>query len=96
VTELLPRELVTRFAIGAVEKDRIHIDVPNRTIDVVLPEGEIEQRRTAVIAKGDDAYHPHRDRKVSAALRAYAAMSTSAAYGAVRDVCQIEGTRRRG
>jgi dihydroxy-acid dehydratase len=84
-------------AIALVEEgDLIHIDIPNRTLDVVLPEGELARRRAAMTAKGDDAYRPIRDRKVSAALRAYAAMTTSAANGAVRDVSQIEGTRRRG
>jgi len=78
------------------EGDRIRIDIPKRTIDVLVPESELDQRRTAMLAKGDDAYRPNRDRKVSAALRAYAAMTTSAANGAVRDVSQIEGTRRRG
>jgi len=84
-------------AIALVQEgDPIHIDIPNRTIDVVLPEGELERRRAAMVARGDDAYRPNRDRKVSPALRAYAAMTTSAANGAVRDVTQIEGTRRRG
>jgi dihydroxy-acid dehydratase len=84
-------------AIALVQEgDRIHIDIPNRTIDVLLPEPELERRRAAMLAKGDDAYRPNRDRKVSAALRAYAAMTTSAASGAVRDVSQIEGRRRRG
>src|SRR5450432_3212924 len=84
-------------AIALVEEgDRIHIDIPNRTIDVVVSESELDRRRAAMLAKGDDAYRPNRDRKVSAALRAYAAMTTSAANGAVRDVSQIEGTRRRG
>jgi dihydroxy-acid dehydratase len=84
-------------AIALVQEgDRIHIDIPNRTIDVLVSESELDRRRAAMLAKGDDAYRPNRDRKVSAALRAYAAMTTSAANGAVRDVSQIEGTRRRG
>ena len=50
-------------------------------------------RRAAMDAKGKDAWKPEkpRARKISAALRAYAAMATSAAKGAVRDVSQIEG-----
>ena len=50
-------------------------------------------RRTAMEAKGKDAWKPveERPRKVSQALRAYAAMVTNAAKGAVRDVSQIEG-----
>jgi dihydroxy-acid dehydratase len=48
-------------------------------------------RRTKMNAKGKDAWKPvNRQRVVSPALRAYAAMSTSAARGAVRDVSQIE------
>ena len=83
-------------AIALVQEgDRIQIDIPNRTIDVLVSESELDRRRAAMLAKGDDAYRPNRDRKVSAALRAYAAMTTSAANGAVRDVSQIEGPRRR-
>ena len=43
-----------------------------------------------MLARGTDAWRPNRDREVSVALRAYAAMTTSAASGAVRDVTQIE------
>jgi dihydroxy-acid dehydratase len=78
-------------AIGLVrEGDRIRIDIPARTIDVVVGERELEERRAAMNAKGKDAWKPNRDRSVSAALRAYAAMTTSAAKGAIRDVTQIE------
>jgi dihydroxy-acid dehydratase len=45
-------------------------------------------------ARGATAWKPNRDRSVSVALRAYAAMTTSAARGAVRDVTQIE--KRQG
>jgi dihydroxy-acid dehydratase len=43
-----------------------------------------------MLARGADAFTPKREREVSVALRAYAAMTTSAAQGAVRDVTQIE------
>ena len=43
-----------------------------------------------MVGEGPDAWKPNRDRTVSAALRAYAAMTTSAAKGAIRDVSQIE------
>ena len=52
---------------------------------------ELEKRREVMEAKGNAAWKPvGRDRQVSAALRAYAAMTTSAAKGAVRDVSQVE------
>ncbi len=78
-------------ALGLVEEgDTIAIDIPNRTIDVVLPDGELERRRAAMEAKGGAAWKPNRTRHVSQALRAYAMMTTSAARGAIRDVSQIE------
>ncbi|CAA7623699.1 dihydroxy-acid dehydratase [Magnetospirillum sp. UT-4] len=75
--------------IGLVEPgDTIVIDIPNRTIAVRVPEDELARRRAAMDAKG---WRPAgRDRPVSAALKAYAAMTTSAARGAVRDVSQLE------
>ncbi|WP_028487018.1 dihydroxy-acid dehydratase [Thiomicrorhabdus chilensis] len=79
--------------IGLVEDgDVIEIDIPNRTINVALSDEELAERRQTMVAKGRDAWKPVEDRprKVSAALRAYAAMTTSAAFGAVRDVDQIE------
>lgn len=83
-------------AIGLVEEgDLIEIDIPNRSIRVVLEDGVLEQRRTEMEARGADAWQPaeKRARHVSQALRAYAAMATSAARGAVRDISQLE--RRR-
>jgi len=79
--------------IGLVEEgDIIKIDIPNRTISVDLTDEELAERRQAMVAKGKVAWKPvaPRTRKVSAALRAYAAMTTSAAFGAVRNVEQIE------
>ncbi|WP_438014330.1 dihydroxy-acid dehydratase [Sorangium sp. So ce315] len=82
-------------AIALVEEgDRIRIDIPARTIEVVVSDAELERRRRAIEARGADAFRPNRDRKVSPALRAYALMATSAANGAVRDVGQIEPGRR--
>jgi len=82
-------------AIGLVEEgDRIEIDIPNRAIRVAVEDAELSRRRAAMEARGAQAWKPvARDRSVSPALRAYAAMTTSAAYGAVRDVSQVE---RRG
>ncbi|MTW15143.1 dihydroxy-acid dehydratase [Rhodoplanes serenus] len=78
-------------AIGLVEDgDTIAIDIPNRTIRLVVSDDELKRRRDAMVAKGAKAWQPeNRDRKVSAALRAYAAFTTSAARGAVRDVTQV-------
>ncbi len=79
-------------AIGLVQEgDTIEIDIPNRTIHLAISDEEMAHRRGNMEAKGKDAWKPlNRERVVSPALRAYAAMSTSAAKGAVRDVSQIE------
>ncbi len=79
-------------AIGLVEEgDTIEIDIPNRTIHLAISDEEMSHRRARMEAKGKAAWKPvSRERLVSPALRAYAAMSTSAARGAVRDVSQIE------
>jgi len=81
--------------IGLVEAgDIVDIDIPNRTIAVRLSDDELACRRVAMQAKGADAWTPvGRQRPVSPALRAYAAMTTSAARGAVRDVSQVERAR---
>jgi dihydroxy-acid dehydratase len=76
-------------AIGLVEEgDVIEIDIPNRRIHLAVPDEELARRRAAMEAKGDAAWHPAapRKRKVTTALKAYAAFATSAARGAVRDV----------
>ncbi len=75
--------------IGLVEEgDTIEIDIPNRVIRVAVADDVIAARRAAMEAKGKDAWKPAapRPRKVTTALRAYAAFATSAARGAVRDV----------
>ncbi|GIL02709.1 MAG: dihydroxy-acid dehydratase 1 [Alphaproteobacteria bacterium] len=75
--------------IGLVEDgDSIEIDIPARSIRLAVPDAELARRRAAMDARGDAAWQPAlpRRRHVSAALRAYAAMTTSAARGAVRDV----------
>ena len=78
-------------AIGLVEEgDTILFDIASRRLELVVPEAELARRRAAVDARGATAWRPTRDRVVSEALRAYAAMTTSAARGAVRDVSQIE------
>jgi dihydroxy-acid dehydratase len=79
-------------AIGLVEPgDIIDIDIPKRSINVRLSDEELSRRRAAMEAKGNDSWKPaKRERKVSPALRAYAALTTSASKGAVRDVSQVE------
>ena len=79
-------------AIGLVEEnDTIEIDIPQRNIALAVSDTEMTRRRAAMEAKGGKAWRPaSRDRHVSAALRAYAAMTTSADKGAVRDVTQVE------
>ncbi|HLP98365.1 MAG TPA: dihydroxy-acid dehydratase [Sideroxyarcus sp.] len=86
-------EAASGGAIGLVQEgDAIEIDIPNRTINLIISDAELAQRRAAMGAKGKQAWKPAaaRPRKVSAALRAYAAMVTSADKGAVRDVSQVE------
>jgi dihydroxy-acid dehydratase len=66
--------------------DRIRIDIPNRGIELLVSDEELATRREAL----NGVYAPAaRERKVSAALRAYAAMATSADKGAVRDVSKL-------
>ncbi|MGO4455662.1 dihydroxy-acid dehydratase [Arthrobacter sp. RAF14] len=65
--------------------DRIRIDIPTRSLELLVDPAELEARRDRLEAT--TGYHPvGRERQVSAALRAYAAMATSADKGAVRDV----------
>ncbi|MCA8000920.1 dihydroxy-acid dehydratase [Burkholderia metallica] len=74
--------------IGLLENgDAIEIDIPNRSINVLVSDDELQRRRAAMEARGERAWQPEkRQRRVSGALRAYAAMTTSAARGAVRIV----------
>jgi len=79
-------------AIGLVEDgDTIEIDIPNRSIHLAISDDELANRRTAMEAKGKDAWKPiGRKRAVSKALWAYAALTTSADKGAVRDLDQLK------
>ncbi|MET8689422.1 dihydroxy-acid dehydratase [Streptomyces sp. NPDC004732] len=80
-------EAASGGTIALVEDgDRIRIDIPGRSIELLVPEEELATRRAAL----GGVYEPKaRERKVSAALRAYAAMATSADKGAVRDVSKL-------
>jgi dihydroxy-acid dehydratase len=67
--------------------DPIEIDIPRRSIHLAVSDAELKRRREAMEKRGADAWKPvARERQVSAALRAYAAMTTSADTGAVRDI----------
>jgi dihydroxy-acid dehydratase len=73
------------------EGDTIEIDIPKRAIRVGLSDTELRRRRERMEAEESAAWKPiARDRKVSKALEAYAALATSASRGAVRDVTQIQ------
>ncbi|MDT8371325.1 MAG: dihydroxy-acid dehydratase [Gammaproteobacteria bacterium] len=78
--------------IGLVEEgDTIIIDIPNRSINVDVSDDVLAQRRSAMEARGDKAWQPvKRERQVSLALQAYAALTTSASKGAVRDLEQLK------
>ncbi|MFD5102539.1 dihydroxy-acid dehydratase [Streptomyces albidochromogenes] len=80
-------EAASGGTIALVEDgDRIRIDIPNRTIELLVADEDLAARRAAL----GGVYAPkNRDRKVSQALRAYAAMATSADKGAVRDVSKL-------
>ncbi|NEQ19792.1 MAG: dihydroxy-acid dehydratase, partial [Microcoleus sp. SIO2G3] len=72
--------------------DLIRIDIPNRSINVDLSAEELANRRVAMEAKGKDAWKPAqpRQRRVTAALKAYALLATSADQGAVRNLQVLE------
>ncbi|WP_438312449.1 dihydroxy-acid dehydratase [Streptomyces sp. HUAS TT3] len=80
-------EAASGGTIALVEDgDRIRIDIPNRSIELLVDDATLAVRREAL----GGVYAPkNRERKVSAALRAYAAMATSADKGAVRDVTKL-------
>ena len=82
--------------IGLVHTgDLIEIDIPNRSIHLAVDDAELARRHEAELERGAAAWTPHdRDRTVSVALQAYAALTTSASRGAVRDLSQIVSTHR--
>lgn len=87
-------EAAARGAIALVhEGDRIEINIPARTIRLDVPDVELARRRQAFEEREERGEHPyqpvHRDRKISPALQAYAAMAQSADKGAVRDLSLI-------
>ncbi|MBF0623560.1 MAG: dihydroxy-acid dehydratase [Magnetococcales bacterium] len=84
-------------AIALVEEgDIIDIDIPRRRLDVRVTDQELERRRRAMLARGTEAFRPtDRQRVVSKALQIYAAMATSAAQGAVRDLGALTALTRQ-
>jgi dihydroxy-acid dehydratase len=78
--------------IGLVaEGDTVEIDIPRRKIHLAVPVEELEERRAAMDARDEDIWKPvARERHVSTALQAYAALTTSASRGAVRDLSQLK------
>ncbi|WP_018174899.1 MULTISPECIES: dihydroxy-acid dehydratase [unclassified Thioalkalivibrio] len=79
-------------AIGLIEEgDTIVIDIPGREIRIDVDDATLAARREAMEARGAKAWKPEsRERPVTQALRAYALMTTSAAFGAVRDISRFE------
>ena len=84
-------EAADRGAIGLIQNgDLIRIDIPHRVLRVALSDDELDERRKRMDARGTAAWQPaQRDRYVSSALQAYAALTTRADRGAVRDVSQV-------
>ncbi|WP_166251861.1 dihydroxy-acid dehydratase [Marinobacter salicampi] len=83
-------EAASGGAIGLVENgDLIRIDIPNRALHLQLDQQELDRRREARDQSGWHPEHP-RPRKVSAALKAYALLATSADKGAVRDLTKLD------
>jgi dihydroxy-acid dehydratase len=73
--------------------DPISIDIPRRSIRLEVADDVLAARREAMEARGEEAWRPaDRARAISTALQAYAAFTTSAARGAIRDLSQ--GQRR--
>ncbi len=70
--------------------DKIHIDVKNRSITLLLTDEEIQQRREDELARGEQAWQAKRQRKVSTALRIYGLMASSASEGGARDEQRLQ------
>jgi dihydroxy-acid dehydratase len=83
-------------AIALIEDgDEIAIDIPTRRVDLLVGDAELDRRRAAMDARPDGGWKPvDRKREVSRALRAYAALTRSASYGAVRDPSLAERAAR--
>ena len=84
-------EAASGGTIALVENgDIIDIDIPGRRIELLVDEATLASRRAAMEARGDAAWKPRsRERVVSAALKTYALLATSADTGAVRDLSKL-------
>ena len=78
--------------IGLLEEnDLIAIDIPNRSIKMNVSDEELAKRREKMLSYGAKAFKPqNREREISFALKAYAAMASSADKGGVRDRSRLE------
>ncbi|MEQ9824146.1 MAG: dihydroxy-acid dehydratase [Puniceicoccaceae bacterium] len=84
-------EAAAKGPIALVEEgDIVQIDIPGRHIGIEVSDAELQRRREAMDAKGKDGWKPQRQREVTAALKAYALLVTSADTGAVRDLSKLE------
>ncbi len=85
-------EAASGGAIALVQEgDTIEIDIPQRKIGIAVSDDELAARRAAMDAKGKQGWKPqNRERVVSAALKAYALLASSADKGAVRDLSKLE------
>ncbi len=86
-------EAASGGAIALIEQgDMIEIDIPNRTINLVISDADLAARNDAMNARADGGWKPveKRDRIVSRSLEAYGLMSTSADKGAVRDISNLK------
>ena len=93
-SEMCIRDRAEGGTIGLVEDgDTIEIDIPNRKMHLAVSDEELGRRRAAMEAR-ENAWEPvGRERVVSLALQAYAALATSADRGAVRDLSQLKQKR---
>nr|WP_321443608.1 dihydroxy-acid dehydratase [uncultured Cohaesibacter sp.] len=86
-------EAASGGAIALIEPgDMIEIDIPNRSINLVISDADLAARTAAMNARADGGWKPveKRDRIVSRSLEAYGLMSTSADKGAVRDISNLK------
>ncbi|WP_199609941.1 dihydroxy-acid dehydratase [Flocculibacter collagenilyticus] len=85
-------EAASGGVIALVENDDpIDINIPERTIQLAISDDELASRKQQMLQRGNKAWKPlNRERPVSAALKTYAMLATSADQGAVRDLAKLE------
>ncbi len=86
ICHIAPEAALGGLIALVADGDRITIDIPRRELTLEVPDAELTARRDRMLAQLHTYRPANRDRTVSAALQAYAAMVTSAAHGAARDV----------